>query len=230
MLSKLSFHAWSRLYMLLAASYLVGLIWLPYPFAFLYKASPILILAAWGYVSMTGIGRILLVSAVLFSACGDILLALPLANGFLYGLGAFLIAHLFYLANFSRYFAWRHHLLPLVLLLLISVAVLLNKLLPMLGDLTIPVLLYISVITLMALMAICANAGNNPTNHKLLIAGAGCFVISDGLIAWNKFISVLPYESLLVMGSYYLAQWCIVKACITMSLKQRETTRFATTH
>jgi len=57
-----------------------------------------------------------------------------------------------------------------------------------------------------------------PTSHFLTV-GALFFILSDSLIALNKFVITLPYQHLLIMGTYYLAQYCLFYAC-TKRFKQ----------
>jgi uncharacterized membrane protein YhhN len=44
----------------------------------------------------------------------------------------------------------------------------------------------------------------------LVAIGACCFMLSDGLLAYNRFVQPLPAAQLAVLGSYYAAQWLIV--------------------
>ncbi|WP_416307950.1 lysoplasmalogenase [Neptunicella sp. SCSIO 80796] len=224
MIKRLALSGWFHIYLLLGLSYLICLAWLPYPLDFLHKSAAILLLAVWVWSTAVGTDKKWLLIAVLFSAVGDILLALPLANGFVYGLGAFLLSHLFYLTFFARYFRWQAGLIPLIAILIVAVTSLLSYLIPVLGDMLIPVLLYVSVISLMAISAIFTGYHPSSTNHKLLIIGALSFVISDSIIALNKFLFPVPYQSLLIMSSYYLAQYCLVTASIQLGKH-----RFATT-
>ena len=52
------------------------------------------------------------------------------------------------------------------------------------------------------------------TTRQLLIMGACCFVISDSLLAIDKFYKQFPAASILVMLTYCLAQYFIVKGFI----------------
>lgn len=128
-----------------------------------------------------------LMPALLFSAAGDWLLAIPWwTQSFILGLGAFLLAHLCFLAA----------LLPLVprakpspvrvacvtLMCLVSV-VLLGWFWPHLGGDKIPVAAYIGVLTLMVCVAFLAQL---PTIWTAV--GAGCFAASDAMIAIGRFI------------------------------------------
>jgi hypothetical protein len=43
----------------------------------------------------------------------------------------------------------------------------------------------------------------------VLALGGALFVASDALLATNKFAAALPAASLWMLGTYWLAQWCI---------------------
>jgi uncharacterized membrane protein YhhN len=140
---------------------------------------------------------------------GDVLLALSLAQSFIYGLAAFAAAHICYTACFYRWRAWRRrHFIGFAILTTYALFMLI-LLLPVTGALQIPVLIYLLIISTMASSAIVVNT---PDYHILL--GAVLFVLSDSLLATHKFLFPLPYESLLVMGSYYSAQYLLLEGCI----------------
>lgn len=155
-------------------------------------------------------------SALLFSWGGDVLLIfVPIsASFFLAGLSAFLIAHLFYLFCFLKL---RKQLqLPLRLLLLIPVglfcAAVLWLLTPWLGDLKIPVMVYGTAISLMLFAAL--QLGFSPTSNRLIAGGAGLFVFSDILLAWNKFRAPVSGAEVLIMLSYGIAQYYLCRGII----------------
>lgn len=51
----------------------------------------------------------------------------------------------------------------------------------------------------------------DPLGPRLAIGGA-LFVLSDGLLAWDRFASPLPLAPLWVLSSYWAAQWCIARS------------------
>lgn len=44
--------------------------------------------------------------------------------------------------------------------------------------------------------------------------GGGLFVLSDGLLAWNRFADPVPLASLWVLATYWGAQRCIARAVV----------------
>lgn len=84
------------------------------------------------------------------------------------------------------------------------VAIMLTILTPNLGKLALPVGLYIAAITAMGLAAIALP-------HRPLVAlGAVCFILSDALIALDKFVAPLGFAGPAIWITYVLAQVLIV--------------------
>lgn len=161
--------------------------------------------------------------ALLFSATGDVLLALSFDDQFAFGLGAFLIAHLFYISLFGAirqpnlFNAWpsnQHTTNGLRIILLVFVVAMMGFVLPKAGTLAIPVVVYMLVIFVMAWKAI-----NLKPSSVVLIIGALTFVVSDSAIAINKFVVHIPYESWVIMVTYYLAQYLLVFGFLSLHKK-----------
>ena len=197
------------IYWFLAISYLLTLSISPHHGSFIHKALPITILLLVALKSLRGHSRMLISSALLLSAIGDVLLALSLEQGFIYGLSTFAAAHMCYAACFYRWGAWqKRHIIGLTLLGTYMLFMLL-LLLPVTGKLQIPVLIYLLIIGAMAYSAMIVTTPAYP-----MVLGAALFVLSDSLLATHKFLFPLPYESLLIMGTYYSAQYFLLEACI----------------
>ena len=75
---------------------------------------------------------------------------------------------------------------------------------PHAGELGMPVLVYASVITAMAVIAMLC-----PRNHTWVAVGAVLFTLSDSLIAINQFVEPLPMADIWIMLSYYAAQYLL---------------------
>ncbi|MFQ3235068.1 MAG: putative membrane protein YhhN [Paraglaciecola sp.] len=199
----------SLLYWGLASSYLLVLFFTPYPLSFIHKALPIVLLLVVAAHQMRGTSRVLLVSALFFSAGGDMLLALDFKQSFIFGLAAFALAHLSFTWCFYRWRQWHKPQLLLLLPVVLYFFVMLWLIIPASGALQIPVLGYLGIISAMAITAIMAN-----TPNRYLLIGASSFVISDSFLAINKFLQPLPYAGWLIMFSYYLAQYYLLQGCI----------------
>ncbi|MCB9433260.1 MAG: lysoplasmalogenase [Ardenticatenaceae bacterium] len=169
------------------------------PAHFLIKALPILLLAIWNSNSSGWV-----VAALLFSAVGDIALALDGERYFVIGLGAFLLGHLCYIAAFLQNPAFQPvSLLPIIIILLLG-GVVTWQLWPHLGKLKVPVVVYIVVS-----MGMGVSASLQRPFSWLAVVGAITFMLSDTGIAVDKFLRPFPHRDFLVMGSYYLAQLLI---------------------
>ncbi|MEO5787784.1 lysoplasmalogenase [Gelidibacter sp.] len=79
-----------------------------------------------------------------------------------------------------------------------------------LGDLLIPVVFYILVILLMIISAFLRQKKVSQKSFIFVFIGAILFVISDSILALNKFYMPLPFSSISIMLTYGLAQFFIV--------------------
>ena len=148
--------------------------------------------------------RGLIAAGLLCSLVGDVLLLWP-EPLFVAGLAAFLVAHLCYLTAFVDEGGDRPRLKLLVPLLVVAVVVL-AAIWGGLGSLRLPVVVYVAVIVTMWWTAIARWRTVGSRSAALAAAGATAFVVSDGLLALNRFREPLPVAALLVLGPYYLAQ------------------------
>ncbi len=149
--------------------------------------------------------------ALVFSLAGDVLLMFvsKSANFFLSGLVAFFLAHIMYVLVFLKSRNKAANSLPIVVILLIYASWIFYFLKDGLGDMLIPVLVYLFVILIMATTAFIRKR-SNIDSYKLVFAGAVFFMISDSLLALNKFYEPLPFSNISIMLTYALAQYLIV--------------------
>ena len=152
---------------------------------------------------------LLLGFALLLGSIGDLFLALPFGL-FVYGLTAFLFGHLVYITLWLRHWKkplnFTFHQKLISAILLFFTAFMLGFLLPLEGGLTIPVAVYMVVITAMAISAVLAGFSCN-----WIVLGAILFVISDTLIALGRFKHLVTglTSGFLVWSTYYAAQYLI---------------------
>ncbi len=173
---------------------------------------PLLIWWVWPFTS----GRGFLRFAMFASWLGDVLLIRseePLF--FMTGLGSFLLAQLSYATAFTKAETPKKGLLqikPWLALPVLLIAVLIyGYISPSLGELRIPVSVYVGAITAMMLSAIHRRT-RVPSGNTVLIFAALSFMVSDALLAVNKFVVPLPYASFWIMLTYILAQYGIAKS------------------
>jgi uncharacterized membrane protein YhhN len=127
-----------------------------------------------------------LIAALMFSAAGDFLLAMPWWQpSFVLGLAAFLIAHVSFLAALLPLVSRTGPRLAAAAVMVVACIALLVWFWPRLLDegMAVPVTLYIVVLGAMVCAALLARL---PTPWTAL--GAVCFAASDGMIGIGKFV------------------------------------------
>ncbi|KLT66975.1 lysoplasmalogenase [Pedobacter sp. BMA] len=167
---------------------------------------------------------------LLFALTGDIFLMLQANHPgyFTYGLIAFLICHISYI----RAFTLDHKSNPSVKIpfflwsagaLIIFCIGLFFYLQPFLGAMQFAVLVYAIVITVMAIMALNRYGKVNIFSYKLVLYGAFFFLLSDTVLAVNRYAQPIPQSGILIMGSYMIAQYLIVYGTVVRELVVKRT-------
>jgi len=150
--------------------------------------------------------RYMIITGLVFSLAGDVFLMLP-KDRFVAGLVAFLLAHLCYIAAFVpeiHALTW-WPLIPLV----IYAIVIYRILAPSLGKLKLPVLFYIAVILTMAWLAWERWSQGDHSGALLACVGALLFVVSDTILAIDRFRGAFKSAPALKLTTYYTAQWLL---------------------
>ncbi|MFC4257728.1 lysoplasmalogenase [Marinobacter lacisalsi] len=175
----------------------------PQGVGWLFKIIPIALLLQFVVTKASGNTRNLLVAALVLSGIGDILLSLD--GLFIPGLGAFLLAQLTYTALFLTQFHWRAGRLFWAAGVVGYTLACTLYIIPQTGDLQVVTTVYMAAISLMAI-----SAGFRADRQFLWVAvGALIFMISDTLIAIDKFVSSFAWSGVAVMTTYYAAQLLI---------------------
>lgn len=153
-------------------------------------------------------------SALLFSWGGDILLMFQDKKSlfFLLGLSSFLLAHIFYIIFLHKVRLAEKIKPRLWTLLVVAVyySVLIAFLSPWLGDMRLPVRVYGMVISFMLLLALHLLFLTNRKAGLYIAIGAILFVLSDSLLAINKFYQPFEAAGFLIMLTYGLAQLFLI--------------------
>lgn len=154
---------------------------------------------------------------ILFSLGGDIFLMLP-REQFIPGLIAFLLAHIAYIIGFSPQLS-EINLSSLVVGIVVAISsiVIYRRIATGLRahgnrSLIIPVSIYVIVISLMGFSALLtlANEDWEALPALLVSAGAILFMLSDTILAMNKFVAPVKHGKLVVIIAYHLGQIGIV--------------------
>jgi len=150
----------------------------------------------------------LLLAALAFSLTGDVFLMLP--GQFIAGLASFLLAHLCYIALFRRDAPWFASGKAVLVTLALAGAMYAFLFPSLPSALRLPVAAYAGVIALMAAQAIGRATVLRDKHAVGVAAGALLFMLSDTLLAINRFALPLPMAQFWVLATYYAAQILIV--------------------
>ncbi len=198
-----------------------------------FKPLIMITLAYYYYVSIGHLNLALsrsLIGAILLSWVGDIALMFQGREiYFIIGLGSFLIAHLCYLVTYRQHMSdlrttrlsgiqQFRFALPVVL----AGTGLITILYPHLGALKIPVVVYAFVLIVMVLQALFRFGRTNQQSFWFVFIGAVFFMISDATIAINKFLTGFDLAGLLIMSTYVLAQFLIIRGLVSHAASHPE--------
>lgn len=154
----------------------------------------------------------LLYAALLLSWAGDVLLLFQNRNiFFILGLAAFLLAHVCYVIVYQKQVGKARisvQWLPIAAVVIYSIA-LLAYLWPALHSMRLPVVFYALAITVMLVTALHLKNFLLPQAFRLVFGGSMLFVISDSLLAINRFKTPFSLAGFLIMLTYGLAQYFI---------------------
>lgn len=170
---------------------------------------------------------ILVLMALLFSWFGDILLLRQeTTKYFILGLAAFLLAHIFYILAYRQH-RWKGATgllatqkvrlsFPVILTGTGLIVILYGRL----GDFRIPVIVYALILMIMVTEALFRYGQTSSRSFWCVSVGAALFMLSDSLIAVNKFQKVIDNASFYVMATYLMAQYLIILGLINHETKK----------
>ncbi len=162
----------------------------------------------------------IILSALFFSWAGDVLLLFQKNSPefFIAGLVSFLCAHLAYISFFVKIKnpspGWWKKNAIVIFMVLVYGLLLLALLWKHLGSMQIPVLIYTICIIMMLLTCIRTLPELPKAIWIWLGIGAWLFVMSDSILAINKFMQPFQFAGPFIMLTYGLAQLFIVIGCI----------------
>jgi uncharacterized membrane protein YhhN len=154
----------------------------------------------------------IMLAALVFSCFGDTFLMFQAKNPhfFLFGLGSFLLAQIAYCFIFSK--NGKRDLFKRIPFVLYSASLFyfLKPSIP--NDFLFPIIVYTLAITWMGNQAVERQA--NPKSYQFVLLGAITFIVSDSLIAINKFAFSIPMAGLWIMATYIVAQYLIIEGIL----------------
>jgi alkenylglycerophosphocholine/alkenylglycerophosphoethanolamine hydrolase len=174
----------------------------------LFKLLPILFLIIWvanfGDIQENPYTRAIL-AGLCFSFIGDSLLLFPAQ--FKSGLFSFLIGHIWYMLGFLSG-DWSLPILPTLIITILALGIF-SQLYPTSGKLKIPVLVYILMIAGMGITSFGRLDALQSFSALIGSMGASLFMISDGVLGWNKFKNPFNLAEGIILITYYSGQWMI---------------------
>jgi len=160
---------------------------------------------------------------IVFSLVGDVLLMISLERMFMFGLIAFLFAHVAYLFGFQNELmevnAWS---VLLIVILSVSAVRVMRRIVSAIRAkgqtrLATPVIVYSTVITVMLYAAMITISNPEWTTRASFFVSVGAFLfyISDLILAWNKFVSPIKNGRILNIAAYHLGQIGLIAGVIS---------------
>ncbi len=200
----------------LVAAFIFALLipWRPYTNAIILKWLPVGALSFFALCNPVS-RQVLLFSASIFChSIGDLLLEIHPMFYLLPAMLAFGLGHLGYsmvfLQNKSKPIQIslkRKILLSILVIFTLGMLGILITKIP--SNKLIPIILYLTIITSMAIASILSRLG------KTVICGALLYIISDSIIAMNIFIYNIPFAGYLICPTYYIGQLLIILGFLT---------------
>ncbi len=148
-----------------------------------------------------------IIIGLFLSLIGDIFLIWD-RKLFLPGLVVFLLAHCCYIAAFYQLPVMPkaiYSAVPFVLFFAIIMRVLWYSL----GSMKAAVFIYALAICMMGRFAMNRFLNLETFGAALAFAGAFVFIVSDTLLAYDRFKKPILYKDIYILGTYFLAQWLI---------------------
>ena len=158
-----------------------------------------------------------IVAGLVCSLAGDVALLWPV-QGFLAGLVAFLLGHLCYLMALTRRVRFLASPIAFCAWAIVAGGVLAGLWAGVPAELRIPVLVYVCALAAMAAQAssvwLARRGHADAARWRRVAIGGGLFVLSDAILAADRFVGGVPLPTLWNLSTYWLAQWFIADAAV----------------
>jgi uncharacterized membrane protein YhhN len=185
---------------------------------------PLIMLSLVGYyLASVNVRSSVFIRALFFCWAGDVLLLFVKDDEtfFITGLLAFLIGQALYIASYRQHSAKQspfelmttqkiRYSLPIVL----AGTGLIVILFPKLGGLRLPVMVYGIALVVMVMTALFRYGRTTASSFWFVFGGAVLFMISDSLLAINRFYTALAFGGFWIMLTYIMAQYMIVRGIV----------------
>jgi uncharacterized membrane protein YhhN len=182
-----------------------------------YATKPLLMpLLVVHYLAGTATPSVLVVAALVFGWLGDVFLMLPVGGEkmFMAGLGSFLVNQILYVVVFAMSIGPFHGrvfwLAAPASLFLVYGIVMYRVIEKGLGKMKGAVIVYMTAILAMGVTSLLRRAGHADAGFWLVLGGAASFIVSDSILAFDRFRRKLRFGQSLVMLTYVAGQALIV--------------------
>ena len=186
---------------------------------FVFKPLATLCVIAWAALGRSddGLVKRWIVIGLAFSLAGDVALLWPV-QGFLFGLVAFLLGHVSYLVALTRRVKFLASPPAFGVWAIVAASVLAYLWAGVPADLRAPVLVYVCALAAMAAQATSVWLARRGQAHaarwRIVAIGGALFVLSDAILATDKFVGGIPMPTLWNLSIYWVAQWFIACAAV----------------
>jgi uncharacterized membrane protein YhhN len=186
---------------------------------FAFKPLATLCVIAWAALGRSddGLVKRWIVIGLVFSLAGDVALLWPV-QGFLVGLVAFLLGHVAYLVGLTRRVRFLASPPAFGVWAIVAASVLAGLWAGVPAELRAPVLVYVCALATMAAQATSvwlARRGHvDVARWRTVAIGGALFVLSDAILATDKFVGGIPLPTLWNLSVYWVAQWFIARAAV----------------
>lgn len=165
---------------------------------------------------------------LIFGLAGDVFLMFDKHHELFFtaGLAAFLIGHLFYTSAFYLDYSvnknvYKKQTKNAIIGYVFFSVLFCAGLWTYLGDMKIPVIIYALVISLMGVMAVNRFGRVNTLSFRLIFIGSLLFVLSDSILAIDRFMYNFPASGVIVMATYMTAQYLITMGNLERKIKKK---------
>ena len=198
-----------------SAPWALGRPWLNFAF----KPLATLCVIAWAALGRSddGLVKRWIVIGLVCSLAGDVALLWPV-QGFLVGLVAFLLGHVAYLVALTRRVKFLASPPAFGAWAIVAASVLAGLWAGVPAELRAPVLVYVGALAAMAAQAtsvwLARRSQVDAARWRTVAIGGALFVLSDAILATDKFVGGIAMPTLWNLSLYWLAQWFIARAAV----------------
>ena len=178
---------------------------------FVFKPLATLCVIGWAVLGRSddGLVKRWIVIGLAFSLLGDIALLWPV-QGFLAGLVAFLLGHLSYLAALTRRVKFLASRPAFGAWAIVAASVLASLWAGVPSDMRVSVFVYVTALSVMVAQAmsvwLARRAQSDGAKWRIVAIGAALFVLSDAILATDKFVGGVSLSTLWNLSLYWLDQ------------------------